>query len=367
MTRRATITVEKLPVSSLPNSPWGRETTKAPSPPVQFLQSSTEARRSVAFLSSSSQSLVDDMAEIVGVVAAAAQLATACLSLLDATKRIKGSRLTLRRYQQQLESLQQISIRITENPLFQTPEVESQTYSILLLVKESSQTVFGERNRISQVWTLVRQEANLLEIFNSLERHKTSLLLVLDSIQATTLRQIHLNVETMASRTSPPSGYRSKPSPEPHPFAHPYYNLETTTNAIMHHVNEFTGHIGDTPGGSAPTGARRVIRLGGSVATDGSNQYNGHRIQVDSGLEDSVKNIRFADPCKVSFPISVGRGVQVNGISVESYGKLNDELVIPGADIDCFGAQVISLYAEGTVLSGEQVNGTSVILRAARD
>ncbi|CRK22054.1 hypothetical protein BN1708_013286 [Verticillium longisporum] len=110
------------------------------------------------------------MAEVIGIVAAAFQLAAACMRLMETIKTIKGSSKTLKEYQKQLQDLRNLSATIGQNPILQTAEVNAHTQSLLVLI-------------------------------NTIEKRKTSLSLVILSIEAKTLDQIRVDVKSMATPT----------------------------------------------------------------------------------------------------------------------------------------------------------------------
>lgn len=304
------------------------------------------------------------MAEVVGVVAAAAQLTTVCLSLLDSTKRIKSAPATLRRYQVQLEDIQHISLHITQNPLLQTLEVESQTRSILALVEESSLTLFTGKGRLSQFWTLIRQERSLLESFNTLERHKTSLLLVIDSIQASALHRIHLDINTMADKKPGSSTPDFPTCPELHRYSIP---SESSLNlpddsSVPEGASIFRQQNDPAPESTYwfntdHPGAKNTIRSIDSFTGDGSNVVNGHIVEVSPGGEDALSKMTWPNPVITMRTKSEGRGLLVNGLLIKSTGGLGS-YTMPGANITAIESKLYSVYSGGKVLGGTQVTGT---------
>jgi hypothetical protein len=132
------------------------------------------------------------MAEILGAVAAAAQLTVTCLALMDITKRIKTRTSTLENYQKQLLQLQQISESISSNPLLQTPEIELYTRNIISLLSEHNLEPSLKRHRLSQIILFFSQDRTISRLFIDLERQKASLSLVVNEIQSRALHQRHL-------------------------------------------------------------------------------------------------------------------------------------------------------------------------------
>lgn len=141
------------------------------------------------------------MAEVVGVVASASQLAALCLSLVDLLRKIKGAETLLQKYQHQLQDLRVLSGYISENPLLQTSrEVEDCTNSLLLLIDRSQLHCVLRKNRFSRTWYLLQREKDLQETFATLERQKASLSLVVEHVQACALHKIQAGVDAMATK-----------------------------------------------------------------------------------------------------------------------------------------------------------------------
>jgi hypothetical protein len=140
------------------------------------------------------------MAEILGAVAAAAQLTVTCLALMDITKRIKTRTSTLENYQKQLLQLQHISESISSNPLLQTPEIELYTRNIISLLSEHNLEPSLKRHRVSQIILFFSQDRTISRLFIDLERQKASLSLVVNEVQSRALHQIQSNISTMSDQ-----------------------------------------------------------------------------------------------------------------------------------------------------------------------
>lgn len=162
------------------------------------------------------------MAEVVGVVAAAAQLTGACLSLIQLTERIKGASSMLSNYQSQFQELHNLSISIAQNPLLQTEEIFSHTQSLLSFIRSSSLELHLQRGLISRTWYLIRREKQLAETASSLERRKSSLSLTINDIQARALYDIRSNVKQL-SDTHAESTLCGLPSSEVSGASNPFY------------------------------------------------------------------------------------------------------------------------------------------------
>jgi hypothetical protein len=140
------------------------------------------------------------MAEVLGAVAAAAQLTATCLALIELTKQIKGRTSTLVNYQNQLLQLQHLSESISSNPLLQTPEIELHTRNIISLLSHQTLESSLSKGRVSQIILFFSQDRSIARLFIELERHKTTLSLVINEVQSRALHQIQNNLTTMSER-----------------------------------------------------------------------------------------------------------------------------------------------------------------------
>jgi hypothetical protein len=146
------------------------------------------------------------MAEIIGVAASATQLGTACFSLIDVLRKIKGGASTLKRYHEQLQELQSLSTCISQNPLLQTPEIGTQTRALLSLIDNNCITSLLSKGRLLRTWGLLYKEQDLLDIFVRLERQKSTLSLAIEEIQSKTLYQIQTDIQNMADKKTTYTG-----------------------------------------------------------------------------------------------------------------------------------------------------------------
>lgn len=137
------------------------------------------------------------MAEVLGAVAAAAQLTATCLALIELTKGIKRRSSTLRNYQDQLAQLNHLSVNISNNPLLQTKDIELHTRSIISLLSQHTLQSPPKKNRASQILLFFTQERSIARLFGDLERHKTTLSLIINEIQSGALHEIKSNLTIM--------------------------------------------------------------------------------------------------------------------------------------------------------------------------
>ncbi|KAH7363131.1 hypothetical protein B0T11DRAFT_298435 [Plectosphaerella cucumerina] len=151
------------------------------------------------------------MAEVLGAVASASQLAVLTMGLLDTVRKIKGASETLRKYQQQLQEVQVLSESISRNPLLQTPDVDFHTRSILVSISQNNLERRLQRSWLSRTCTFLYKDRDLVDFFILLDRQKSSLSLVIENIQSRALHQIQSDIRAM-SNSSPPF---EKPSTPP--------------------------------------------------------------------------------------------------------------------------------------------------------
>lgn len=155
------------------------------------------------------------MAEIIGAVAAAAQLSAACLSLIDFTKRIKGASSTLRKYHEQLQELRSLSDNISRNPLLQTGEVESHTRNLLSILSQNNLGPLLRKGRFLRTLYFLHQDRAISNLFSDLEKQKATLSLIINDIQSRALHQIQADIKTMAGN-NPSRNYDSGCEAESH-------------------------------------------------------------------------------------------------------------------------------------------------------
>ncbi|MCJ1334417.1 hypothetical protein MMC10_011126 [Thelotrema lepadinum] len=141
------------------------------------------------------------MAELLGVAAAAVQLAGCCESLLKALRTIRCASCTIRRYRHQLEDLESLCCSLQENSLLCTTEIESQISSIHSSLANYIEKKLGKR----RVWYWVRYfivRDEFAEFFRTLEEKKSSLALSINNVIASAVCDIRSDVRIMCG-TSP--------------------------------------------------------------------------------------------------------------------------------------------------------------------
>ncbi|KAK1545120.1 hypothetical protein CPAR01_02622 [Colletotrichum paranaense] len=276
------------------------------------------------------------MAEIVGVAAAASQLAVSCFAILELMKKIKEAPSALKDYQTHLQELYDLSTSISLNPLLQTKEIGSQTLSLQAIVNQYDIESILSRSRLLQSLGFLRKERDLKNTLNILERRKSHLSLIIHNIEASTLHQIQSDIRVMANRplrnrqeslllgpkhdaaefekqaggsSSTTSGdsvalVKSshgpqdwKPASALHTYMHPQ---RMTSEAEQSHISEqHQGHplpTGDRP--SSQDWPQQEFPFGSEVrgrsmyynctAGEGVNQINGAYVENDSNLLDQM-------------------------------------------------------------------------------
>ncbi|KAF4463839.1 hypothetical protein FALBO_9327 [Fusarium albosuccineum] len=275
------------------------------------------------------------MAEIIGVAASATQLATACFSLIDVVKKIKGGTSTLRTYQQQLRDLRNLSTCIAGNPLLQTPEVGVQTQAILFIIKNNCLNSLLQKGRLLRTWGLIYREQDLLETFAQLERQKTNLSLAIEHIQSKVLYQIRVDVHKMAERqgsNSPASNALAMSDmPQPGP-QRPSQVVDTPITIpsptpldpnFVHRVDTFSRQHQPDPRGQGHAsmstqpnqhGSRSntASQYRGMIAGAGVTQQNGGRFMMSASTSQEISSNRVTPSVHIS-PVKIGDGNQFNG------------------------------------------------------
>ena len=104
------------------------------------------------------------MAEVLGAVAAAAQLTASCLALVDFLKKVKNSSSILQDYQTQLLQLKDIAKSISTNSLLQTPDIELHTRDIASLLSDQVEKLSAKSSRLSQLVLFLSQDQVIKEL-----------------------------------------------------------------------------------------------------------------------------------------------------------------------------------------------------------
>ena len=273
------------------------------------------------------------MAEIIGVAASATQLGTACFSLIDVLRKIKGGASTLKRYHEQLQELQSLSTCISQNPLLQTPEIGYQTTSLLSLIDNNCITSLLKKGRFLRTWGLLYREQDLLDIFTTLDRQKSTLSLAIEEIQSKTLYQIQIDIQNMAEKkavgdstalchdeTEPKMSYQSE---RPHNPSVTDWTSSTNTQCIprttdVGPLNDIASHLTLSISNMVSSAiANRTVDVGSfdkSGATwttcqagPGFNQEIGCRYIMDGKLaQELAKNS--SNRCTFENPVKIGKG-----------------------------------------------------------
>lgn len=129
------------------------------------------------------------MAEIIGSTAAALQLATQGIALVDFAIRMKSCTLTLEQYQERIETLRALCLDVQSNPAFEnTKAIAAQTQSILDTIEHKDLSSMRNKSRLRRTFAFIRNEKALLEHFSTLQDKKSTLSL---QVQIVNSRALH--------------------------------------------------------------------------------------------------------------------------------------------------------------------------------
>ncbi|KAK9413656.1 putative Fungal N-terminal domain-containing protein [Seiridium unicorne] len=142
------------------------------------------------------------MAEVLGVVAAAAQGAEGCLKLYGTFERLYYTSQTLRRYQQRIEEVRQLLSLINDNPAFDTPGISRCTRVLEEHIRSINVSIGNrKRDRLLTSLSIIIKERQLSETFACIEETKSSLSLYLAGINHKVLYEIRSNLKIAAQRS----------------------------------------------------------------------------------------------------------------------------------------------------------------------
>lgn len=363
------------------------------------------------------------MAEVIGVVAAATQLAGVCLGLLDLTRKIKGASPALRDYQVQLQELRNLSEAISQNPLLQTPEVGAHTDSLLAVVNDNNLQPLIARRRFLRTWAFIYKDQELSNIFGALERRKSSLSLVIHNLQAQALHQIQSDIHVMASSQysnddsgydgsqygghQPPQNTRpidqpstrptqtSTPMDRPSP-ATPSNNQTWTTvpppadnhgpsgasfrydgrppGLIQHHLEALVPSTSMEKFREALQKRREILEVmpGSSVvhncvAFDGGTQHNAPVITGGPEVGNMVNSILSGPPNVLLDCYTVGSGIQHNDLWAEIDGKLEIRAPTGKGHFYSGAAAIPMTLPDGETVAGKQYNSFCIHMREDKE
>lgn len=316
------------------------------------------------------------MAEVLGAVAAAAQLTATCLALIELTKRINSRTSTLENYQKQLLQLQHISESISSNPLLQTPEIELHTRNIISLLSDRSLEPSLKRNRISQIILFFSQDRTISRLFIDLEKHKATLSLVINEVQSRALHQIQNSISTMSDRQANTKKKATRGGP---------VAMDDTTSRSQSRrprtppsqqdsssPDLFDGTavpLRPQPQGAGPRGEGEPSLA--SIQSDTAPQSpDGPGIRNPAFLERQLQHLDLAGKClsmlrqacpgqlpELSFTgcSSFGVGSHVNGTRIESNCGIDPETTDPLID-------ETTLFIACTSDNDDHINGTDVVI-----
>ncbi|KAL6410288.1 uncharacterized protein AUP68_06703 [Ilyonectria robusta] len=286
------------------------------------------------------------MAEIVGVAASATQLAVMCVSLLDLIKKIKGVSSTLKKYHQQLNELRSVSESISTNPLLQTPEVGSHTQTLLAIIDDNSLSYLLRKGRLFRTLCLIHKERDLLDAFSSLERHKTTLSLLIEDIQARALHQIQRDIKFIVDMSSNHAAASLNPDleiaeseidlPPPH--------SNSTTSMVLHAAPCNQQTSGDTQG-TLLTRSRPVLNaMPNNTQQPRESQQSSHQAQMEPTQKNWERCDAARDVC------------QTNGFLLAGTSKIPkmEPVFFPGI----FNFKDCQKHGSGTQVNGVEIKNS---------
>jgi len=149
------------------------------------------------------------MAEVLGIIASAVQLANYCAGIWNLTQDLRTSTSTLLRYQGLLEELQELSKSIINNEAFHTSDISSLVTSILNTVLTITDlTTLLKRPFIFRALVFLNEKKDIFSAFEVIEKKKSSLSLHMQIIQAEVLHDIRSSLSNM------PKLHKQRPSAE---------------------------------------------------------------------------------------------------------------------------------------------------------
>lgn len=251
------------------------------------------------------------MAEILGIVAVAAQLATYAIALGNIALSIKSSKSIITEHRQFLGDLRLIADCIGRNPVLQTSEVEQLTKSIIATVDASPirEVLFKASKyrfvRAVHTVTVVLHQKQIQDLFRSVEQQKSTLSLSIAQIQTLQLLEIKSNIHTMSSHIPRP---RDQGSEEELPFLQdsqapyngsivPYYG-ERHTGGGSEYSEQYLAQGGydhgrrDIP--QSPADFRRCRHFGNGPLHIGTSVSG----RISGSLLDCTSNELFIDNVK---------------------------------------------------------------------
>ncbi|CEI68319.1 hypothetical protein FVEN_g5511 [Fusarium venenatum] len=292
------------------------------------------------------------MAELFGVAVSAAQLGAACCSLIDVLRKIRGCATVLKKYYNQLQELQSLSISISENPLLQTPEIGTQTRALLSTINNNCINSLLRKKKLLRAWGFLYREQDLLDIFVTLERQKSTLSLTIHQIQSKALYQIQTDIQRMSSNKVMEET-RARPQQEDFlEFLLRSATLENPSSLhkeivpvnLSRHPNTAKGRMAvayeyQTESRRSSTATIAVVptessisngfvtkvnhglKWVGCVADQGFDQNNGHEWDINKDISNPIEERNFVKS-EYRDLLKIGSGNQHNGHSLEVSGDV---------------------------------------------
>lgn len=137
--------------------------------------------------------------EVLGAAAAISQFLVQLIATVGLAKKLKGASNSLRQYQERLNDLKLLCEVIRNNPALDTEKVQKETQSILDIIKTHKYVPnLLEKGSFRRAITFILKEQSFGDLFATLEDKKTTLSLVVLSINSLALHDINLRIMSMS-------------------------------------------------------------------------------------------------------------------------------------------------------------------------
>lgn len=308
--------------------------------------------------------------EVLGAVSAAMQLASQSLEALQIIQKIKSGGKVLKAYQDQLESLRQISHKIEQNPLLHTKEVISEINSILAIIEKQDLSTLLGRGRLYRGLAFVLKERSLIEQSFQLERRKLTLILTITERDSSTLHEILVGMSVSSSQIptvqAPPSAFSSQVMvcKGTTPDSGPLVQANQRVPRKSRRKPQFQGYEGrPSHPDDEPMNSNKYSN---NTASRNTNQTNG-AVYLGDNKTLLGSDIFISTNYKKNRKVGGGGGVQLNGVRIEHSGDLTSHPKITGMEYD--GNEVVEESQEGRepaadardIKRTEQINGTLLL------
>ncbi|KAF3765594.1 hypothetical protein M406DRAFT_68017 [Cryphonectria parasitica EP155] len=280
------------------------------------------------------------MADVLGTVASAVQLAGLCQELYYL---LKNARRTLRQYKDSVKDLITVSHEIKDTPVLQTPEITEIIKSLISLIHTFKFSHQRFDNRLRACWVLLRKRSDLDCLFALIETKKTNISLLVSTVQISLLLDVQQNIAQMNNQFESLSPTTPQ---QPKTFSQNHQKLPDTPPLTSCQVAEQGSqtHQSRTHTGSSSSTVSLPRTESGMGITQSSQWWGilgmgASLTSLPTGMGQQRKSTMTFGNIKMT-----GRGRQVNGFETGANPQHDTELNF--GDVDMNGD-----------LEGRQVNG----------